>query len=65
MQKLEQRIAELARKTSDATFYKESYEKTQPVLDELSQANINLELQTNRWLELEERHQQFLETKQR
>ncbi len=65
MQKLEQRIAELARKTSDAAFYKESYEKTQPVLDELSQANINLELQTNRWLELEERHQQFLETKQR
>ncbi|NOR19615.1 MAG: ATP-binding cassette domain-containing protein [Xanthomonadales bacterium] len=65
MQKLDQRIAELARKTSDAAFYKESYEKTQPVLDELSQANINLELQTNRWLELEERHQQFLETKQR
>ena len=65
MQQLEQRIAELARKTSDAAFYTESYEKTQPVLDELSQANINLELQTNRWLELEERHQQFLETKQK
>jgi len=64
IQKLERRIEELVRKTSDSAFYNRSYEETQPVLDELNQSNTNLESLTNRWLELEERQERFLEAKQ-
>jgi len=64
IQKLERRIEELGRKTSDSSFYNRSYEETQPVLDELNQSNTNLESLTNRWLELEERQERFLEAKQ-
>jgi len=64
IQKLERRIEELGRKTSDSAFYNRSYEETQPVLDELNQSNANLESLTNRWLELEERQERFLKAKQ-
>jgi ATP-binding cassette subfamily F protein uup len=63
IEKLERRIAELTRKTSDGTFYNQSYEKTQPVLDELQQANNSLESQTNRWAKLEQQQQVFLAAK--
>ncbi len=43
---LEQRIKTLQRDTSADDFYNQPYEKTQPVLDELQQAHVELEKMT-------------------
>jgi ATP-binding cassette subfamily F protein uup len=61
---LEQRIEKLQQETSAADFYNQPYEKTQPVLDELQQAHVELDKLTNRWLELEELQQKFTAAKQ-
>jgi ATP-binding cassette subfamily F protein uup len=61
---LEQRIEKLQQETSAADFYNQPYEKTQLVLDELQQANVEMDKLTNQWLELEELQQKFMAAKQ-
>jgi len=61
--RLEARIAELNRLSAEAGFYTQPFTVTQSVLDELQQANELLEKNMQRWLELEERQQQFLQAK--
>jgi ATP-binding cassette subfamily F protein uup len=63
IQQLEARIAELTRVSATADFYTQPFTVTQAVLDELQQANTLLESNMQRWLELEERQQKFLQAK--
>jgi len=60
---LEQNITALTALTAAEDFYSQSFEQTQPVLDDLQQRNTDLETKTLRWLELEEKQQQFQQAK--
>ncbi|MCP4001161.1 MAG: ATP-binding cassette domain-containing protein [Gammaproteobacteria bacterium] len=62
---LEKQIEELQQQTSEAKFYLQAYETTQPVLDKLAQTHAELDKLTNQWLELEELQQKFTATKQK
>lgn len=54
IEKLEQRIAELTAQSSQPGFYDQPFEKTQPVMEELSNTQKALDQAEARWLELEE-----------
>lgn len=54
IEKLEQRIAELTAQSSQPGFYDQPFEKTQPVMEELSNTQKTLDQAEARWLELEE-----------
>ena len=51
---LENQIAGIQEQIADPTFYDQPYEKTQPVMDHLSQLQTELDTATERWFELEE-----------
>lgn len=51
---LEAQIAEFQKDIEDPAFYDQPFEKTQPVLDKLSQLQGQLDQVTERWFELEE-----------
>ena len=51
---LENQIAGVQEQIADPTFYDQPYEKTQPVMDHLSQLQTELDTATERWFELEE-----------
>lgn len=51
---LESRIATLQAQCSSTDFYNQSYDQTQPILDDLSAAQLELHEKTERWLALEE-----------
>jgi len=51
---LESRVNELQKIIEEPTFYDQPFDKTQPVLDELSEIQAKLDQATERWFELEE-----------
>jgi len=51
---LEERIGALQVECSDAGFYSRPYAETQPVMDELTTCQVELDEKTERWLKLEE-----------
>lgn len=51
---LESRLNELQKIIEEPTFYDQPFDKTQPVLDELSEIQAKLDHATERWFELEE-----------
>ena len=51
---LENQIAGIQEQLADPTFYDQPYEKTQPVMDHLSQLQTELDTATERWFDLEE-----------
>ena len=53
LEQLEARIGELQAKMSHPDFFSQSHDQTQPVLDNLAQAEQELETAFARWEELE------------
>jgi len=51
---LESQIATLQAQCSSADFYNQSHDQTQPILDNLSEAQLELHEKTERWLALED-----------
>jgi len=51
---LESQIAKIQEQIVDPSFYEQSFEQTQPVMDELSDLQGQLDTATERWFELEE-----------
>jgi len=56
---LEQHISKLETESGAPDFYSQPYEKTQPVLDELTRAQAEINVKTERWLKLEEKEEAF------
>eukprot|EP00903_Cladosiphon_okamuranus_P004507 g4505.t1 len=54
IESLEQKVTELQEVIADPDFYNQPFEKTQPVMDELSSFQRELDKTTARWIELEE-----------
>jgi ATP-binding cassette subfamily F protein uup len=59
MEQLEHQLSELKAQTEAPDFYSQSWEETQPVLEEIATTNSLIEERTERWLELEELRQRF------
>jgi ATP-binding cassette subfamily F protein uup len=54
IERLEAQIAEIQKDIEQPSFYDQSFDKTQPVLDELARLQGKLDQATERWFELEE-----------
>jgi len=61
---LEQRSEKLQQQCSAVDFYNQPYEKTQPVLDELTEVQVKMDEKTERWLKLEDQQQLYSQDKQ-
>jgi len=59
----EAKLEELRAQTAAADFYDRPFEETQPILEQLQQAETELESLMERWLQLEEQQEQFARTK--
>jgi ATP-binding cassette subfamily F protein uup len=65
IEKLEAGIAALEAQCAESGFYEQPFEETQAVLGRLQALNADLDAHTNRWLELEEKQQAFLASRER
>ena len=59
IEQLEAHIAELELQISEPTFYAQEHSLTQPVLDEFSRMQTELDESVERWTELEDRQLQY------
>jgi len=59
IEQLEVHLAELESRISDPAFYAQEHSLTQPVLDEFSRMQAELDESVERWTELEDRQQQY------